>query len=216
MPGSDLESPPTAVAVRKRKESVRPPDLFLNEQDVAEFREIFCLVDSDGSGCISTDEMKQLIESVGMKLDEFEFSQMMNEVDTDGSGEIDFDEFISTMSKGLSQTGNTEGIRALFQQFARNAPPGMIRKADLAESLSVCLWKTGIDHITIADLLAKFEGSMVTLPNVFDKNGLPTQFFKYDDYINLISADRPTSGSPGSPTAGANNQEKTTTQPQEK
>ena len=38
----------------------------LSEEDIREFREIFNLVDTDGSGAIDSDELQVLVESVGV------------------------------------------------------------------------------------------------------------------------------------------------------
>ena len=61
----------------------------LTEDDIREFREIFSLVDTDGSGAISTEELGVLVESVGMKLTPNELQDMVNELDADQSGEIE-------------------------------------------------------------------------------------------------------------------------------
>ena len=56
----------------------------MSEADLQEFREIFNLVDSDGSGAISVDELSQLIQAVGMKLSDQELQEMVQELDADG------------------------------------------------------------------------------------------------------------------------------------
>jgi Ca2+-binding EF-hand superfamily protein len=62
----------------------------LTEQELREFKEIFDLVDKDGGGTISRDELKKLMETLGVKALEEQLDQMMSEVDVDGSGDIDF------------------------------------------------------------------------------------------------------------------------------
>jgi Ca2+-binding EF-hand superfamily protein len=80
--------------------------LQLSDEDQAEFREIFGLVDTDGSGKISPSELGQLTKKLGLNYTEvlqpFQFhslthlqqkqlEQMVREIDIDRSGEIDFD-----------------------------------------------------------------------------------------------------------------------------
>lgn len=62
----------------------------LTEQELREFKEIFDLVDRDGGGTISRDELQNLMDTLGVKPSEEQLDQMMAEVDTDGSGDIDF------------------------------------------------------------------------------------------------------------------------------
>jgi len=167
--------------------------VLLSDEDINEFREIFNLIDSDKSGCISTDELKQLVESVGMKLTDEEFEEMTKELDGDGSGEVDFEEFLVTMSRGANSQYSAEDIRTAFQTFARNAPPGLIRMRDLYEGLTVYLKNKDVNHNDINNLMKQFEDSVITLPGVYDTEGIPVRFFKYDEYINLMmSASQPT------------------------
>ena len=63
----------------------------LTDEELAEFREIFNLVDLDKGGSISKDELKQLMNTLGLKPSQEELDQMVDEIDEDGNGEIDFD-----------------------------------------------------------------------------------------------------------------------------
>ena len=51
-------------------------------------------MDKDGGGSLSADEVKQLMELLGMKLKQDDVDQMIAEIDADGSGQIDFEEFL--------------------------------------------------------------------------------------------------------------------------
>lgn len=59
----------------------------------------FTLFDVDGSGAISSEEVKEIL-CKGQKIDEKVWKEIIDEVDIDGNGEIDFGEF-STMMKKL-------------------------------------------------------------------------------------------------------------------
>lgn len=74
--------------------------LQLSEEDTAEFREIFGLVDTDNSGKISPEELGQLTKKLGLKYTEVRYwtidhqkqlESMVNDIDIDRNGEIDFD-----------------------------------------------------------------------------------------------------------------------------
>ena len=55
-----------------------------------EFKEIFSLVDRDGGGSISSDELEHLLSIIGIEASNEEVDAMIKEVDTDNSGEIEF------------------------------------------------------------------------------------------------------------------------------
>lgn len=69
-------------------------NMYLKEENL---RNAFKMFDKDGSGKISSDEIKQAL-GYGMEgqiEDEEEWNKLISEVDKDGDGEIDFEEFIS-------------------------------------------------------------------------------------------------------------------------
>ncbi|CAN8070968.1 unnamed protein product [Agarophyton chilense] len=54
----------------------------------AEIQEAFSVFDKDGSGKISSDELRQIMNSLGEDLTDEEIQQMIREADTNGDGEI--------------------------------------------------------------------------------------------------------------------------------
>ena len=56
----------------------------------AEFKEIFNLVDRDGEGTITAEEMGSLIETLGIRASPEEVELLVAEIDKDKSGAIDF------------------------------------------------------------------------------------------------------------------------------
>ncbi|GAB0497375.1 hypothetical protein I4F81_002976 [Pyropia yezoensis] len=63
----------------------------------AEILEAFKVFDKDGSGKISADELRQVMNNLGEKLSDEEVSEMIREADTNGDGEIDVKEFVKMM-----------------------------------------------------------------------------------------------------------------------
>ena len=58
----------------------------------------FKMFDKDGSGLISTDEIKQVL-SHGKHLDDATVTEIIKQVDENGDGEISFEEFSKMMKK---------------------------------------------------------------------------------------------------------------------
>lgn len=56
--------------------------------------QIFTLVDADGSGQISANEVKHLMNLLGERVDMSDVEALISEFDLDGSGEVDLTEFI--------------------------------------------------------------------------------------------------------------------------
>lgn len=166
------------------RENIQHEKIKLSEQDVQEFQEIFNLIDTDGSGCISPEELGALIEQVGLKITQEELDEMVKEIDIDNSGEIDFHEFLETMSRDINPNYAPMEVCRAFKMFARSAPDGLIRMKDLDEALKVYLHGK-VDHHEIHSVLKAFEDSLVKLP---DQDEL---YFKYMDYVNLMMPDRP-------------------------
>jgi Ca2+-binding EF-hand superfamily protein len=68
-----------------------------NRQDLdiaADLRQVFHLIDVDGSGKLSVDEFTQIIRCFNTTGSDAEIGALVREVDLDGDGEIDFEEFI--------------------------------------------------------------------------------------------------------------------------
>lgn len=53
----------------------------LTPEEIAEFREIFNLVDRDGGGTITKVELAELMDTLGIDVDPEEIEHMINEID---------------------------------------------------------------------------------------------------------------------------------------
>jgi Ca2+-binding EF-hand superfamily protein len=183
------------VVVQKKKQGI-------TAEDREEFRQIFCLfkqltkkegtedapselVAMDTAGTISTDELEQLLEGVGMKLRPDDIHNMIGDLDKDHNGNIDFEEFCSAMAKEIQVDHEPDDIAKCFKGFARNAPDGYIRVEDLRNALTTYMHKD-LSLNDVNELLVHYQDCFVRLP------GYEVEFFNYQDYIDLMSplADR--------------------------
>ena len=71
--------------------------MMQNTNPEEEILEAFKIFDEDGSGSISKDELRVIMENLGANLSEDEITQMIEEADLDGDGEIDYNEFLHMM-----------------------------------------------------------------------------------------------------------------------
>jgi Ca2+-binding EF-hand superfamily protein/CBS-domain-containing membrane protein len=67
-----------------------------------ELRYAFAVLDEDGGGTISSEELKSSCEKLGEKLSPDQVAAMLALVDSDGSGDIDYDEFVSMARAGAA------------------------------------------------------------------------------------------------------------------
>ena len=72
---------------------------MLDELFIQKCREAFNTFDADGSGSIDAQEMRSLLEAIGVNPSEEELFRFMSEVDEDGTGEIEFGEFLRAFEK---------------------------------------------------------------------------------------------------------------------
>lgn len=105
----------------------------ITEPELQKLWETFKIFDTDGSNLISTDELAQVMHSLGQNPSEIELRDMIKEVDVDLSGSIDFEEFKTLM---LAQYGDYQSRLALaFSVFDENNN-GQITKDELHKVMS--------------------------------------------------------------------------------
>ena len=87
----------------------------ITEEEVAKLWEAFKVFDADGSGAISSEELGQVMRSLGQSPNETELRDMIKEVDVDLSGSIDFEEFKMLL---VSQQGDRQSrLKMAFSVF---------------------------------------------------------------------------------------------------
>lgn len=97
--------------------------VVVSKDKVPAMRKMFSLIDRDGSGMISKDELKDLLYSQGYYPSETELETMMGEIDSDNNGQIDFEEFVSyCVRRRMSRTVSQENkeIKDAFSYFDKN------------------------------------------------------------------------------------------------
>ncbi|KAA8543296.1 hypothetical protein F0562_021209 [Nyssa sinensis] len=100
----------------------------LTEEQVAEFREAFCLIDKDSDGFITMEELASVIQSLNEHPTKEEVQDMISQVDVDGSGTMNFEEFLNIMARKMKLK---QVMINLGEKLTNEEAEQMIREADL-------------------------------------------------------------------------------------
>ena len=109
-----------AQKVATKQEAFNPKNYEKNgltEDEVIEIKEAFDLFDSDHSGTIDTEELKQALSNLGIDAKNQTLQNMMNDIDKNQSGTIDFNEFIELMTAKMTDKDTPEDLRKVFDLF---------------------------------------------------------------------------------------------------
>lgn len=106
----------------------------LGESQIKALRETFQMLDKNGDGLLTVQEMKEGMDKSGLKESAAEIQAILEEVDSDGSGVIDYTEFLAaTLDKKVYQQQNV--CWQAFRTFDRNGD-GRISKDEIANILN--------------------------------------------------------------------------------
>lgn len=94
------------------------------------------MVDKDGGGAITGDELATLMNTLGIDTSPEEIEQMIEELDEDSNGEIDFDEFVAVMGRKVSANFTSTQVKASFKLFEDGAEDGKISVDSLISALT--------------------------------------------------------------------------------
>ena len=144
----------------------------MSKEELAEFREIFDLVDKDKGGSISRDELGELMDTLGIRASKEEIDLMINEIDEDNNGEIDFEEFVAVMSRKVNANYTSEEVKSAFKAFEMDGSSGYVT----IDSLRKALMSYGTEKLSLQqanDLLSQLEQ---------DSQGR----VNYIDYVNMM------------------------------
>lgn len=111
----------------------------LDEEQLAELKEIFCKFDRNGDGSLTELELGSLLRSLGLKPNEQQLEALLQKADTNNNGLIEFQEFVDLLTPELSSKDalpyTEEQLQCLFRAFDRDGN-GFITAAELAHSMA--------------------------------------------------------------------------------
>lgn len=110
----------------------------LDDEQIAELREIFRSFDRNNDGSLTQLELSSLLRSLGLKPSEEQVEGFMQKADTNGNGLVEFSEFVAVVAPELLPARSPyteEQLRRLFTMFDRDGN-GFITAAELAHSMA--------------------------------------------------------------------------------
>ncbi|RXI03138.1 hypothetical protein DVH24_003790 [Malus domestica] len=145
----------------------------LSEEEIMGLKEMFKGIDTDNSGTITLEELRQGLAKQGTKLSEVEAQQLMEAADADGNGTIDYDEFI-TATMHLNRMDKEEHLYTAFQHFDKDSS-GFITTEELEQVLREYGMHDGRD---IREIIAEIDA---------DNDGR----INYDEFVAMMRKGNP-------------------------
>ncbi|KAK1278218.1 Calcium-dependent protein kinase 17 [Acorus gramineus] len=145
----------------------------LSEEEIRGLKEMFKSMDTDNSGTITLEELKQGLSKQGTKLSEYEVKQLMEAADADGNGAIDYEEFI-TATMHMNRMDREEHLYTAFQFFDKDSS-GFITTEELEQALVQYGMHDGRD---IKDIIAEVDA---------DNDGR----INYDEFVAMMRKGNP-------------------------
>jgi len=105
----------------------------LSEEQVADFKEAFMLIDKDEDGLITVPELATVMKSLGQRSTDKELRTLVREVSTDTlRSTVEFNEFLRLMSKKIKNDDCEEELLEAFRVFDKLGQ-GWIMSTDLRD-----------------------------------------------------------------------------------
>ncbi|GMH09681.1 hypothetical protein Nepgr_011522 [Nepenthes gracilis] len=123
----------------------------LSEEEIAGLREMFKMIDTDSSGHITFEELKEGLIIYGANLEEPEIRNLMQAADVDNSGTIDYMEFIAAMLH-LNRLDREDHLLAAFSYFDKDGS-GYITQDELQQACQ----EFGIDDVHLEEIIKEVD-----------------------------------------------------------
>ncbi|KAK1433362.1 hypothetical protein QVD17_10272 [Tagetes erecta] len=104
----------------------------LSEEEIGGLKQLFTMLDTDNSGTITFEELKQGLNRVGSNLMESEIKELMDAADIDSNGTIEYGEFIAA-TLHMNKLERDENLLAAFRFFDKDGS-GFITMDELQQA----------------------------------------------------------------------------------
>ncbi|GAV75777.1 EF_hand_5 domain-containing protein [Cephalotus follicularis] len=141
-------------------------------EEIFVFQKAFCLLDKDGDGCITIEELAIALKSLDQNPTEEELKSMINEVDADGSGTIEFGEFLDLMARKMKEGEAEDEMKEAFKMFDKDQD-GYISPNELRHAM-----------ITLGEKLSDEELELMIKEADLDGDGQ----VNYEEFVRMMVA----------------------------
>jgi len=119
----------------------------LSEEEIGGLKELFKMIDTDNSGTITYDELKNGLKRVGSELKEPEIQALMDAADIDNSGTIDYGEFLAA-TLHMNKLEREESLVSAFAFFDKDGS-GFITIDELSQACQ----QFGLSDVHLEDMI---------------------------------------------------------------
>lgn len=116
-----------------KKEALKVIALNMPAEEIEGLRQMFHSLDTDRSGTITYEELRQGLKRKGTRIAETDLVRLMNDIDLDGNGVLDYEEFLAaTVNRSTAHTD--EKLMRAFAHFDADSS-GYITRDELVAGL---------------------------------------------------------------------------------
>ncbi|XP_041021556.1 calcium-dependent protein kinase 11-like isoform X1 [Juglans microcarpa x Juglans regia] len=123
----------------------------LSEEEIGGLKELFKMIDTDNSGTITFEELKEGLKRVGTELMESEIKSLMEAADIDNSGSIDYGEFLAA-TLHVNKMEREENLIAAFSYFDKDSS-GYITIDELQQACK----EFGLGDVHLDDMIKEID-----------------------------------------------------------
>ncbi|KAF3620647.1 Calcium-dependent protein kinase 4 [Capsicum baccatum] len=123
----------------------------LSEEEIGGLKELFKMLDTDNSGTITFEELKEGLRRVGSELMESEIKDLMDAADIDNSGTIDYGEFIAA-TVHLNKLEREENLLSAFSYFDKDGS-GYITIEELQQACQ----ELGLSELNLDEIIKDID-----------------------------------------------------------
>jgi len=143
----------------------------MDEEQISEFFEAFCMFDKNRDGQISLHELGAIMCNLGLNPTDEELQELIEGVDKKGDGTIDFPGFLTLISTKLQvSVESAEEMRAAFEIFDLNSA-GNISAVELKQVMS-----------SIGETISEEEINDMIREGDADGDGM----INYEEFVQMI------------------------------
>ncbi|XP_074566556.1 calcium-dependent protein kinase 28-like [Curcuma longa] len=123
----------------------------LSEEEIGGLKELFKMIDTDNSGTITFDELKEGLKRVGSELMESEIHALMDAADIDKNGTIDYGEFLAA-TVHMNKLEREENLKSAFSYFDKDGS-GYITIDELSQACK----EFGLDDVHLDEMIKEVD-----------------------------------------------------------